>query len=73
MFYISDLSRRIIFLWKDLDTNIRVNETVWTLYEMQGKHKMTIYCLKSHSGFENGFFRALSAFGSSASDTMHTN
>ena len=29
--------------------------------------------LKGHSGFENGFFRALSAFGSSPNDTMHTN
>ena len=29
--------------------------------------------LKGDSGFENGFFRALSALGSCASDTMHTN
>ena len=29
--------------------------------------------LKGHSGFENGFLRALSTFGSSPNDTMHTN
>ena len=29
--------------------------------------------LKGHSGFESGFFCALSAFGSSPNDTMHTN
>ena len=30
-------------------------------------------CLKGHSGFENGFLRALSTFGSSPNDTVHTN
>ena len=32
-----------------------------------------IAILKGHSVFENGFFRALSEFGSSPNDTMHTN
>ena len=29
--------------------------------------------LKGHSGFESGFFRALSAFGSYPNGTVHTN
>ena len=33
----------------------------------------TIRVLKGHSASESGFFRALSAFGSSPNDTMHTN
>ena len=32
-----------------------------------------VFILKGHSGFENGVFRVLSAFGSSPNDTMHTN
>ena len=39
----------------------------------RGMPSLQTLFLKGHSGFESGFFRALSAFGSSPNDTMHTN
>ena len=49
----------------------RTENSVWNGLVSQG---LTVsLLLKGHSGFESGFFRALSAFGSSPYDTMHTN